>query len=488
MKLNDLKKIFPDASFFNANKNIDISGISYDSRLVKQGYLFAALTGAKLDGHSFIPTAVQNGACAILAEKKISPLPDMPYIVVNDTRRALALVAAEFFGYPSDKLALTGITGTNGKTTITYLLKSIVEQNNGTCGVIGTIKYIVGNRELPANTTTPESYDLQKLLADTVSLGAKYAFMEVSSHSLVQHRVEHCTFKTAVFTNLTRDHLDYHKTMEGYRDAKSILFNGLSKDAFAVLNADDAASKYFAERTKARTFFYSIKDSYAQFRARIIAMDAGGTQMEIFTPAGEFEARVKLLGMHNVYNILAATAAAFSLNFSNTQIQKGIEALESVRGRLEPVVCGQDFTVLVDYAHTDDALKNVLECLKNLSKSRIITVFGCGGDRDRGKRPLMGKIAETMSDVCIVTSDNPRSEDPKSITDEIIAGITDRSKCAVLVDRYDAIKKAIELARKDDIILIAGKGHENYQIYKDTVKPFDDKAVAIEFLGKRRKK
>ncbi|HLD35822.1 MAG TPA: UDP-N-acetylmuramoyl-L-alanyl-D-glutamate--2,6-diaminopimelate ligase, partial [Planctomycetota bacterium] len=478
-------------------------GVSYNSKQVKPGDLFLAIPGAKTDGAYFIPEALQRGAVAVIANKKLNLFTMVPYIRVADPRAALAIASNHFFHYPSRKLKVLGITGTNGKTTTAYLIKSILDKIHPHtkdfgvgAGLIGTIEYLIGNRQIPASVTTPQSYDLQNYFAQMLKEGTRYSVMEVSSHSLVQKRVLGIDFHRAIFTNLTRDHLDFHKTPNQYKQAKAILFKNLSSDSIAILNADDPVSKYYAKITPAQVVWYHIaegnlrtqyKNCVPRFRGILIQAEIKesslyGNTILLKTPIGETTIQSPLIGRHNVYNILAATATAVSLGVPVDTIREGIEQFKVMRGRMETIPTSTGYTVMVDFGHTEDALKNVLSSLRPLVSKRIITVFGCGGDRDKGKRPLMGKMVSKLSDLFVITSDNPRSEDPLKIIKDIRKGIRRKGGYYVEPDRHEAIKKALTLARQGDLVLIAGKGHETYQIFKDTVKPFDDREVVKQLL------
>lgn len=504
MKLSEIRNILPDARYYDFppnNHNNLISDVSYDSRQVKPGHLFVALHGSKVDGHFFIPDAIQRGCRALMVRKKFEPPSHMPQIVVSDTRKALAILSHHFWGQPSHQLKVIGITGTNGKTTTAYLLKSILEAAGKKTGLLGTIKYELGPREISAPITTPESYDLQKYLTEMVQEGSEYAVIEVTSHSLVQKRIHQTKFAAGVFTNLSRDHLDFHKNMKTYRKAKARLFRNLDTNAWVILNKDDKASHYYARLTPAKISWYSL-NADTEFSVRVKEMSWQGIKLLLNTPTGPLNIRTSLTCQYNVSNILAAAATAFVLGIQPDHIAKGIESISGVRGRLERVVSDRDYEVFVDFAHTDQALKNVLTSLKRLmhqtssvsantkdkdrqsnKAGRLILVFGCGGDRDCGKRPLMGEIAGRYANLIFITSDNPRSEDPLKIIDHIKKGIKRKNGCYVQPDRYQAIKQALDVARPGDVVLIAGKGHEPYQILKDTVKPFDDRAVVREILG-----
>ncbi|MCX7805671.1 MAG: UDP-N-acetylmuramoyl-L-alanyl-D-glutamate--2,6-diaminopimelate ligase [Planctomycetota bacterium] len=462
-------------------RDLEVRGVAYDSRKVEEGFLFAALPGHKVDGTKFVPDARAKNAAAIITEVS-TPLSDLPQIVVDDARLALAQVANKFYGNPSAGMKMAGVTGTNGKTTTAYLIRHIMRKAGIPCGLLSTIEYDLGDEVLESAMTTPESLDICRYLYRMKINGCKACSMEVSSHSLVQHRVEGIGFSAAVFTNLTQDHLDYHKTMDEYRRAKGLLFEKLSPDATAILNDDDEASVEYAGKTKAKIWRYSVSHGMADWVGRVRSMDMHGTRFDIYGPFGHAEVRWKLLGMHNVENALGAMAACVSMGVGFEEAAYALESFQGAPGRLEAVPGTGGFRVLVDYAHTDDALRRILTALRNLQPKRVITVFGCGGDRDRGKRPKMGRVVEEMSDIAIVTSDNPRSEDPKAIIDDILAGMKNPGKAIVEADRREAIARALAEAREGDIVLIAGKGHEKYQIIKDQKRYFDDRQEAARML------
>ncbi len=483
MKLSKLRSYLSDVKSYDYNDR-NIIGIVHDSRRVNQGYLFVAIKGHSVDGHNFVMDAIERGAVAIVTEKKLDLPPGTPQLVVSDARKALSVLSHYFYGEPSSKITITGITGTNGKTTTSYLIKSIIESAGAQAGLIGTILYQINQRLIPSVETTPESVELHAFLSEMLAFDIKYAVMEVSSHALVQHRTSDINFRTAVFTNLSHEHLDYHRTVTAYRDAKARLFEGLSKKSFAILNADEPNSKHFASRTQAQIIWYGMKNK-AEVTAEVIFRTINNTEFRLCCPKGEVIISSQLIGDHNVYNALAAAANALALGFDLETIKKGIEAVSSVRGRLETIECGQKFRVFIDFAHTPDALQTVLTTLRPLTKGRIILVFGCGGNRDREKRPKMGHIAETYSDLFWITSDNPRSEDPVNIINEIETGITSGSYYRIQPDRRLAIEEALSEAKKNDTILIAGKGHERCQIFNGTVIPFDDRDVVKKILLQR---
>lgn len=481
MKLEKLIKPLEGAQV-TGPLEIDITSLCYDSRRVKPGGMFIALRGGVTDGHRFLEKALAAGASAIVVEEDF-PAPRVAVVKVADTRLAMALLAARFYGRPSTRMKVAGITGTNGKTTTSFLLKHILDTAFQRAALIGTVRYEIGERVLPAVHTTPESADLQELLAAAESAGCRALVMEVSSHALAQNRVLGIDFDVGVFTNLTQDHLDYHGTMEEYFLAKERLFTQMveqkSKSGQAVVNTDDSYGARLAGslrgRLALRTFGVGAK---CQFRASGIRAERGKTTFELLVEGGrQFLVRLPLAGRFNVYNALGALAAADALGVDMRVAVRALASAPQVPGRLEAVTARRNFQVYVDYAHTPDALASVLRTLREQSPRRIITVFGCGGDRDRLKRPLMARAVEEGADIAIATSDNPRSEDPEAILADVVAGFRRKSHL-VITDRKEAIFKAIELAEDRDIVLIAGKGHENYQEVAGQKFPFSDVEVA----------
>jgi UDP-N-acetylmuramoyl-L-alanyl-D-glutamate--2,6-diaminopimelate ligase len=472
------------------------TAIAYDSRQVKPGAIFVALRGVHADGARFAPQAIAHGAVAVVAESAAPAGVGVPWVRVPNARAALAELAAGFFGNPSEELVLVGITGTNGKTTTSYLLSEIFESAGLKCGRIGTIGYLVGDREQNASRTTPEAPDLQRMLRDMITQGCGACVMEVSSHALALRRVDHLRFAAGVFTNLTRDHLDFHGDMESYFAAKRRLFEMLPDGAVGVINLDDRRGADFVTAAR-RPVTYAI-DAAADVRPGPLSLSIDGLTFDVRTPRGTVHVRSALVGRPNAYNILAACAAAMALDLPFSAIEAGIAGLAHVPGRFQVVSDpSDDVRVIVDYAHTDDALKNLLETARPVATGRVVTVFGAGGDRDRTKRPLMGAVAARLSDLVIVTSDNPRTEDPERIIDEVRRGIVmpaDRiapkghkgTPSLAIVDRAEAIEKAIKDARPGDLILLAGKGHEKYQVIGDREIPFDDVEVARAALARRR--
>ena len=482
-----------------------VTGLAYDSRQVKPGHVFVALKGLHADGAAFSREAIERSAIAIVSEQAAPAGIEVPWAIVEDARLALALMAAAFYRHPSGEMRVIGITGTNGKTTTAYLLASIFEAAGIRCGILGTVAYRIGPEEhdvREAARTTPEAPEVQGLLREMVDRGCGACAMEVSSHALSLRRVDGMTFAAGVFTNLTRDHLDFHEDMEAYFQAKRRLFEMLPRDAASLINLDDPRGSALVD-AGGRPVTYAIGRP-ADITPGPLSFSLDGLSFDVRTPRGTVHVRSKLVGRPNVYNILAAVATAAALGIPFDAIERGLQTLEGVPGRFQVVSSAKDeITVVVDYAHTDDALRNLLETARPLARGRLITVFGCGGDRDRTKRPLMGAVAGRLSDVIVITSDNPRSEDPARIIEEVQRGITADTRRApagpgrvegrdagqrllTIVDRREAIGKAIELARPGDLVLVAGKGHEKYQVIGERVLPFDDVAVAREALGRRR--
>ena len=482
MKLQELlKNVKPLA--ITGNADADITGVNIDSRKIEQGHLFVAQKGTQVDGHKFIPKAIELGARAILCEE----LPEektegVTYVQVESTEDAVGKVATVFYGEPSKKLQLVGVTGTNGKTTIATLLYNMFREMGHKCGLLSTVCNYIEDEAIPADHTTPDPIELNMLLARMVEAGCEYAFMECSSHAIAQKRIGGLKFAGGIFTNLTRDHLDYHKTFENYRNAKKAFFDGLPKTAFTVTNADDKNGMVMVQNTKATVKTYSVRQM-ADFRARVIEMHFAGMYLDI----DGREVGVQFIGKFNVSNLLAVYGAARMLGKQPEEILVALSTLHSVSGRLEPIQSPEGFTAIVDYAHTPDALENVLNAIHEVldGKGRVITVCGAGGNRDKGKRPLMAQEAVRQSDQVIITSDNPRFEEPQDIINDMLAGLNEqqRKKVISIADRREAIKTACTLARKGDVILIAGKGHEDYQEIKGVKHHFDDREVVRDIFG-----
>ncbi len=473
----------------------EVEGIAYHSARVEPGYLFCAVPGFRTDGHLYLREAAERGACALLVEegRELPPGIGEGAAVVRaaDTRLALALLSDRFWGHPSGKLHLVGITGTNGKTTTSFLVEAAAERAGLPAGLIGTVVYRIAGRELPVDRTTPESADLQEILASMAEAGCRVAAMEVSSHALALRRVDGCSFRVAVFTNLSQDHLDFHRDMEEYYRAKERLFlprsqGGLQPEAAAV-NVDDPYGKRLAAAVAGRVLTYGTAED-AELRGKLLVTGLKESRVAVRHRDWYAEGETALTGSFNLYNILAALAACLLLGLDAERCLRGILAHPGVPGRFQAVEEGQDFAVLVDYAHTPDSLRRVLEAAHEIAEGRVIAVFGCGGDRDRGKRPLMGEIAAVASDLLIVTSDNPRSEDPLAIIADIergVKGAIGGGSYLVIPDRRRAIETAVEEARRGDVVLIAGKGHEKGQIFADRVLPFDDVEEAAGALRRR---
>ncbi len=480
----------------------EVLDITHDSRKVIPGSLFVAVRGFHSDGHQFISQALNRGAVAVVAEHEGTDSASADAVVlVEDTRKALALLADAFYGHPSRRLKLIGVTGTNGKTTTTYLVKSIIEAAGSAAGLIGTIDYRVGGRVYPAPNTTPDALDLQRLLAEMVDLGASFCVMEASSHALELGRTVGCEFAAAAFTNLTQDHLDFHKTMDSYFHAKLQLFMDLSPDGVAVVNADDARAAEIVGATRARVITTGMTQAANVRPSETIRHGLNGLSFTAVTPTGAVPVESPLVGRHNIYNILTAIGLGIAMGFETDVIAAGIANMKAVPGRMEKIIAGQPFGVIVDYAHTEDALVRLLEAAREITEGRIITVFGCGGDRDRTKRPKMGAVAAKGSDIVIVTSDNPRTEDPLAIIGEIEGGMAadavrvsfpavgdpradGMTPYVVVPDRRLAIAEAVSMAKRDDVIVLAGKGHEDYQIIGEKKIHFDDREVAREEIRK----
>lgn len=481
MKLNDVIQGVNTISI-KGDLNIDINNIQYDSRKITVNSLFICVRGFNVDGHNFIEKAMEKGAVAFLVEEDLEK-EGYTFIRVEDTRSTMAKIAHNFYDKPSSKMDIIGVTGTNGKTSITTFLSEILKSTNEKVGLVGTIKINDGKKDIESNSTTPESRDLQEYFNVMVNNKCKYCTMEVSSHSLALNRVDEVEFKIGVFTNLTPDHLDFHKDLEDYRQAKEKLFY---KTSLAnIINIDDSGGLKIYENIKeidTPVYTYGIEKD-TDFKATNIKMTMNGVSYHLITPTYETEIYVSVPGKFTVYNTLGVIAVCYMLNIPKETIIKGLKNTNGVCGRFETVQNNKGISVIVDYAHTPDALENILNTAKEFAKGNIITVFGCGGDRDKTKRPIMGKIAQNMSDVCIITSDNPRTEDPKLIIEDILEGVDPaNNNYNIVIDRKEAIKKAIESAKEDDIVIIAGKGHEDYQIIGKTKYHFDDKEVANEYL------
>lgn len=465
------------------------AGLAYDSRRVEPGFVFFAIPGFRQDGHEYVGDAVQRGAIAVVVEKEVKKPAGVSVVRVRDSRRALALAAARFYGHPGQRLRMVGVTGTNGKTTTTHLISAIYRARGEKVGLIGTLYARIGDVVVPEERTTPESLDLQELLRRMVDAGVTVVVMEVSSHALALQRVAGVEYDAAVFTNLTQDHLDFHKDLEDYYRTKELLFTGLKTSGgkqglkLAVINADDRYGPRLASASGGRVVTYGV-DNRAGVRARDIVLKESGADFTVEGTWGKTPLRLKLAGGFNVYNALAAFAVGWAEGFPPEDVARALENAEAVPGRFERVDAGQDFTVVVDYAHTPDGLENVLQAARALTRGEVIAVFGCGGDRDSTKRPMMGEVAGRLADFTVVTSDNPRSEDPQRIIAAIETGVrrSGRTRYTIEPDRRKAIKEAFMRAKTGDIVVLAGKGHEDYQIVGTQKLPFDDRKVAAEVL------
>ena len=468
----------------------DITGITYDSRKVKPGYVFVAMEGGAFDGHKFIGSALRAGAAAIVAEREIADAVDsgVPYVVAPNGRTAMGEISAPFFGYPSRQMKLVGVTGTSGKTTITHLIQAIYNASGQKAGLIGTIGARIGNEFIETKHTTPESVDVQAILRHMADAGVKVVAMEASSHGLYQGRILGCEFDCGVFANIARDHLDFHGTIEAYLDAKLMLFRDYPKKSdkqfVAVINGDDSSANKVKAASEGDIITFGV-DSDAQVRASNIAVTDKSVSFDMTYSGRTVPVIMGIGGFFNVYNALAAASAAIALGLDIDSIVNGLATAKAVAGRFESIECGQNFGVLVDYAHTPDELENVLSTARSLTDKRLIAVFGCGGDRDKGKRPIMGRIGTDLADIAVITSDNPRTEDPEAIIADIVEGIPqgERNGIHINADRRGAIHDAIHLAQAGDLIVIAGKGHEDYQIFADRTIHFDDREVAREILS-----
>jgi UDP-N-acetylmuramoyl-L-alanyl-D-glutamate--2,6-diaminopimelate ligase len=474
-------------------KDFTVEGLAYDSRKIKNGFIFFAIKGYKDDGNKYVLKALEDGAKAVItdfvsAKDLINEVPDDVNIIgVDDVRKVMAQIAFTFYDNPSDKVKLIGVTGTNGKTTITYLLKHIFETAGFKCGLIGTIDYLTGASKQESKLTTPDSIEINMMLKEMVDAGIEYCFMEVSSIALVLHRVYEQKFSAGVFTNLTSEHLDLHKNMQNYFDAKKILFDYLCESNFAVSNLDDNYGLDIIKNTKGKKIIYAM-NSEADYKAINAKISMEGLSFDIVCKDGKFNVNTKLTGRFNIYNILTAVSLARCYNIDFKTIQKAIADFGVVNGRFNKIELPNKAYAVIDYSHTSDSLKNAVESaveIRNLSgsKGRVITIFGCGGNKDRTKRPVMGEIATSLSDYTIITSDNPRFEDPMDIIKEILKGVKTKENFEVNANREEAIKRGIEISKKGDIILICGKGHETYQEVMGVRSPFDDKEMVEKYFN-----
>jgi UDP-N-acetylmuramoyl-L-alanyl-D-glutamate--2,6-diaminopimelate ligase len=482
----DLAKIINglEIEYIKGNKECDINEIRYDSRNVKKGDLFICIQGFKTDGHKYIDDVVDKEANAVVIDKELDKYDkNITYIKVADSRKAMAVLAKNFFKNPLKKIDLIGVTGTNGKTTTTYLIKEILNQSGYKTGLIGTIEVFNGEESINASRTTPESLDIYRYLAEMRDKGVEYTVMEVSSHALALNRVDTMEFKAAVFTNLTQDHLDYHKTMDRYAAEKAKLFKKLKSDGAAIINNDDEYAQLFKDTTQQDIITYGIEKN-SELQPNEIELSLEGVKFTL----NDLKYNLNLTGKFNIYNSLAAVGVAISLGIKEELIKNSLESIKGIPGRFETINLEQNFTVIVDYAHTPDSMINVLSAVQHFEHNDIIVVFGCGGERDKKKRPIMGEIAVKNSDYVVVTTDNPRSEVPETIIEEIVEGIQEskyNTPYIVEVEREDAIYEAINKAKKGDVVVIIGKGHETYQVFADKTIDFNDKAVAKAAIQKK---
>ncbi len=484
MKLNELLAGIYAGEIEERFTQTKILSVSCDSRKAMMGGIFVVFKGYSCDGSDFIEAAVKKGVFAVATSDDIEHLQkkyeNVCFIKVDDPQEFLQGVVLKLFGNPSEDVKTIGVTGTNGKTTVAYLVEAIINEAEKECGVIGTINYRLSKNVIPARQTTPSFIDNQHFLTGLAWQDVPYCVIEVSSHGLTQGRVHGIAFKAAIFTNLTSDHLDYHQTTENYFEAKARLFTGLTPEATAVINTDDPYGRQLLAMTKAKIVTYGIEQQ-ADVMAKDIQLDMLESRFTLTCVDGDIEIQSNLIGMYNIYNILAAVSACIAEKLDFDTIKRGVASLGFIPGRMERVDYGQDFSVFIDYAHTQDALENVLEAIRQVSQTKIILVFGCGGDRDRAKRPLMGKVAGQLANLSIVTSDNPRNEDPQSIIDEIVPGF-DQDNYKVIINREEAIGEAIKEAKTGDTVLIAGKGHETYQVLADGKVDFNEREIIKKFL------
>ena len=482
MKLNLLLKSI-DTFTVKGDRYTEIESISYNSKQIKNQGMFFAIKGIIQNGYNFIDEAIERGAVCVVAEEDFITYKNIAKVIVGDIRKACAIIAANFYRHPSDRMNVIGITGTNGKTTTLYMVSAILQHAGMKCGMIGTVNYRIGARLIPATNTTPSSIMLQMFLSDMDASGINNCVMEVSSHALHQDRVEAISFNRAIFTNLTSEHLDYHKNMDQYFEAKRKLFSMIKGDGMGIVNVDDEYGRIIAAEHKGKILTYGIKNT-ADIMACEIAKSAYRTSFKVHVGGNSFHIDSPLIGEYNIYNMLAAITWAISIDLSPALIKGAMDGFQSAPGRMERIDTAQSgISVFVDYAHTDDALLNALQALEEVKLKRIITVFGCGGDRDKKKRPRMGRVAASLSDLVIITSDNPRNENPEDIIDDIEKGLPEGfCDFKIISDRRKAIEYSLSIAQRGDIVLIAGKGHESYQILKDTTVAFDDRKIAYEAL------
>jgi UDP-N-acetylmuramoyl-L-alanyl-D-glutamate--2,6-diaminopimelate ligase len=469
------------------NPDLAITGIASDSRQVKPGNCFVAIAGYRTDGHVYIDEAVNRGASCLIVENEVGQK-DIPVLHVENTRLVLAVLSGRYFGNPAEKIKLIGITGTNGKSTTAFLIESICQTAGEKTGLIGTMIYRWNEHEIQAERTTPESIDIQRMFWEMRNHGIETVVMEVSSHALMLDRVFGLNFRAAVFTNLSRDHMNFHKTPENYENAKAKLFKMIGEEGIGVLNGDDPAAERIRKQATGKTVFYGKENPNADYLIRDIRKDGQKTHFSLYCQDQKIDLTTRLWGHFNVMNTAAAAVTGLELNLDHDAIRRGIEKVESIKGRMEGFIAPDGIRVIIDYAHTPDALKNVLIAAREITEKRMIVVFGCGGDRDRGKRAQMGQIGSAFADAVFVTSDNPRSEDPKAIIKDILEGIPSDQKTTVIENRREAIRRALSQAKAGDTVVLAGKGHETYQQIGSEKFPFDDRIVAEECLGVRNEK
>lgn len=482
MNLSELLKHIETESV-NGSTQMRISGIAFDSREVKPGNLFVCIPGFQTDGHKFAPDAVEKGAAAIVAEHDMNEL-GVTCVIVKNARRAMAQLAAAYYHEPFRQFCLIGVTGTNGKTTSTYLIKSVLESMGKKVGLIGTNQNMIGDQVIPSKHTTPDALELMQLFETMANAGADYVVMEVSSHSLALDRVTACTFDVGAFTNMTQDHLDFHKTMENYLAAKGILFQ-ISRAG--VINADDKASAYLLEHAACETLLTYGIHAQCDVKAENVDLKEAGVGFDVLYQGRSRHVDLGIPGQFSVYNALTAITCLLAAGISFAEAVDGLCGAQGVKGRVEVVDIEAPYTVIIDYAHTPDGLLNVIHTIRGFTKGRLITVFGCGGDRDAGKRPKMGKVAASLSDFCVVTSDNPRTEDPNKIIEDILVGVKEGGGDYIVIpNRFSAIEYALDHAEKDDVVLLAGKGHETYQILADRTIDFDEREIVKKLLGGKR--
>ncbi|WP_353892208.1 UDP-N-acetylmuramoyl-L-alanyl-D-glutamate--2,6-diaminopimelate ligase [Proteinivorax hydrogeniformans] len=476
------------------DKDVEVLGITNDTRKVQAGWAFVAIKGYSTDGHKFIPQALENGASVVIVDRDFKGELPVTTVTVKDSRKALAKLSMEFYGHPTEKLRVIGVTGTNGKTTVTNLINEMLESRGHKTGLFGTNNYKVIDKIIDAPTTTPESFQIQKMCSEILDGGGEYATMEVSSHAVVTKRIYGTDYDIGVFTNLTQDHLDFHKTMDEYKHAKGRFFTSLGtgaskggKTKVAIINNDDKHAEYFQSVTLTDVVTYGIYNQNSDIIAKEITMSSQGSSFILETWMGSIDIKTSLTGEFNVYNCLAAITVALVEGFTLSEIKNAMAKLVGVPGRFELVKSDQGFSVVVDYAHTPDGLSNVLKTAKEITAGKLITVFGCGGERDAEKRPIMAEVAERYSDFIVITNDNPRSEDTGKIAEEIVKGLSTSANYKVILSRKEAIEQALNIASAKDTVIVAGKGHENYQILADKTIDFDDKLIVEEILRSMKK-